>query len=106
MSRQKFHYYLACKVDAHCACRNAEMNLKCTTINANMNLKFTTINAEMNLKCTTANAEMNLKCTTTNAEMNLIQLSNNTFIYKIFGRGVRLAWLDCNKGCKYENMRN
>ena len=34
LSRQKFHDYLACEVDAHYVWRNAEMNLKCTTTNA------------------------------------------------------------------------
>ena len=76
LSRQKFHDYLACEVDVHYACMNAEMTLKCTTTKA-----------KMNLKCTTTNAEINLKSTTTNAEMKLIHLLNNAFINKILRGG-------------------
>ena len=95
LSRQKFHDYLACEVDVHCACMNKEINLKCTTTNAEMTLKCTTTKAKMNLKCTTTNAEINLKSTTTNAEIKLIQLLNNTFINKILRGGgtLDLAWL-------------
>ena len=87
LSRQKFHDYLACEVDVHCACMNAEINLKCTTTNAEMTLKCTTTKAKMNLRCTTTNAEINLKSTTTNEEMKLVQLLNNTFINKILRGG-------------------